>query len=326
MASPSESAAIVASESATVASEAAATTEVKLEAATTEVKVEAASMPPTIHSFTSINEETSITTTTTTKDSSIDNSKTFLRLPNPEQHRDTDSTCTKLLEAFDAALSKTQEAGRILKDCQKEEQPVSAEICSLKTDDQCLEERKEYKESCKELEENKKHVKEALERVLNAYLKEIEKERLICEKEHNDTVREMNERHSAEVKELSTNLRKLQLEATEATELKEMKQLYQQRQEEVESLRARLGEKEKALNQLREEIEVRESQVKMQQMMVGKERMEEQLKMFSQIEDMVSRLPDIDCEKIEPLVKDIAAAMEEMKGKAGNKRAVSWRE
>ena len=292
----------------------------------------AASLPPTIHSFSSANETHSTTPSEpTTQDSSL----SFLRPVHPEQQRDPSQTkYMKLIEDFNAALSKACVAGKALQDCRTEEKQKGSDVCSLEEDGFCLEERKEYEEKCEKLLKYEKHLKEAYEndyKELKEALKEVEKQLLTNEKDHKDRIEAIEQKHNTELKELAENLslhadlQVLQSEASVAARLKELKQSYQEKQEEVQSLRTKLAEKEKVLYQLGGQIQVLENEVKRQLMIIDKEHMEQQLQTCTQIEGLVSRLPCVDGDEIESVVKEIAAAIEEMKGKTGSKRAVSWR-
>ncbi len=249
----------------------------------------------------------------------------------PEQQTLRETKYMKLIEDFNTALSRACEAGEALQDCYVDEKRKALDTCLLETEGDCLEERRDYKEKCEELIKYEKHLKEAYEKEytnLKESLREMEMKRQTSEREHKNTVEEMEQKHNELTRNISlqADLQKLQDQASAAANLTEMKQSYQDKQEEVEGLRSKLAEKEKALYELGDQIEMLEKKVKIQLMIVDKEHMEEQLRTCVQIEDMLSHLPDIDCEKIYPLVKDISAAVEEMKGKAVNKRAVSWRQ
>ena len=260
------------------------------------------------------------------------------------------------METFTAALSDACRAGKALQDCHAQRQtqnrhhiqPERARqtqlrrhdiqqeqqaSCSLETDDDyCSEEREDYKEKWEELQKYRAHVQMAYEDVLkdmNTRLEEMEKQRLATQRHHREMVEKMEEKHDTDMKEtkrasMQADILKLKSEAMSAAKLKELQQSYDKQHQEVETLRSRLAEKEKALHQLKDQIEAQEKEVKLQRMTADRDQVAEQLRMWAEIESMVSRLPEY--EKVEQLVRGIFKEVEKIKGKAVHKRAVSWRE
>lgn len=237
----------------------------------------------------------------------------------------------KLIDAFNSALSKACAAGRALQRCCEEKQSGNVEGCLDEGGHHCQAELKDYKEKCLELTTYEKHLKEAYEeehKSLLERLREMEEKKKVSDREHKMEVDVIQRKHVEEVKELQGKItlqaefQSLQHNSSIQIELNKLMKSYQEKQNEVEDLRTKLAEKEKALFQLGDKIELMQRQV----LMSNKEYTEKQLKRCQQIEGMLSRLQTVKSGKeMGDLTTEIFEKTGKMKASSMNKRSTSWR-
>lgn len=290
------------------------------------------------------------TTTQTNKQSALQlpsaSGVTLLQL----RSRDRDANDVSMIDDFSAALSSTLKACEALQESCKKEGREKFEDCMVSGGDSSHEEFTEYKVKYEKLVELKNHMKEVFEhRLLELEKENIDlrvKERL-SEKAHEIEVCEIRSERSKEVKELrdticdkteqcevlEQHLQKVQ--STKVKQLEKLQESYETKHGEVEILRTRLAEKEKSLDQLGSTIKEMETEIsqlretnKRQSLIAQKQQhTKKQLQRCEQIEDMVSRLPQVtDRKEMLQLTAEIEKQATEMKASSTNKRSTSWRE
>ena len=107
------------------------------------------------------------------------------------------------------------------------------------------------------------------------------------------------------------------------SKLEELKEEYDEDCKKIEDMRIRLAAKEKIIQKLQKELESFQMKEQNYSLIIDEKQAEEQIKLCSQIRELLSKLPHISLKELTGLMKEIATDVSKMKA-CSSGRSISW--
>ena len=166
-------------------------------------------------------------------------------------------------------------------------------------------------------EEELKKTKDALEEVTLL----LQEERLKAQKKDKEHAAEIKEKEQA----LDSQVSLLKNINKKNSKLEELKKEYDKDYKKFEEMRERLAAKEKQIRKVQKELESLQMKEQNYSLIIDKKQAEEQIKLCSQIRELLSKLPHISLEEQTGLMKEIATDVSKMKA-CSSGRSTSWKQ
>ena len=252
------------------------------------------------------------------------------------------------IEQFKTAMKEVERAGKHLQECvaSKNAQSVQEVLDCRQKQELCREELKEYKDKCTQLEECEKKLRQCYQTEITSLEKDVVKLQNEKEDDHNSYATELESlklQHNEETKDLQHTIK---LQANQCRmldlELKELKSDYAEKEKYVANLREELETKQRELEELGLTVKKKEEDVKaikkdfcekndfttseiLKSLLLEKERFQEKLKTCEGISELVSRLPNVNCqEERDEITKEVMKKLGQFSRRSSAKKSKSW--